>query len=144
MKAVYIDNRGRKTFIGKHIKDVIYREFAFTRAVLWQNKSLSFDSRMLAYAQSQSVKKFVFTDTVKRKSYEIGIRALTNNSHTEDHGQGEQLYFPLDLAKKIKYKKTPFVKKEVVLEDPINRFLDDGDDFTFEEQFENTSIEDLE
>ena len=56
MKAVYIYNRGRKTFIGKHIKDVIYREFAFTRAVLWQNKSLSFDSRMLAYAQSQSGK----------------------------------------------------------------------------------------
>ena len=115
MKAVYIYNRGRKTFIGKHINDVIYREFAFNRAVLWQNKSLSFDVRMLEYAQSQNVKKFVFTDTVKKESHEIGIQALIINSHVADHGEGDQHYFPLNLAQKIRYKKTPYVKNEVIL-----------------------------
>ena len=115
MKAVYIINRGRKTFIGKHINDIIYREFAFNRAVLWQNKSLSFDVRMLEYAQSQNVKKFVFTDTVKKESHEIGIQALILNSHVADHGEGDQHYFPLNLAQKIRYKKTPYVKNEVIL-----------------------------
>ncbi len=115
MKAIYIYNRGRKTFIGKHINDVIYREFAFNRAVLWQNKSLSFDVRMLEYAQSQNVVKFVFTDTVKKESHEIGIQALINNSHVADHGEGDQHYFPLNLAQKIRYKKTPYVKSEVTL-----------------------------
>ena len=115
MKAVYIYNRGRKTFIGKHINDVIYREFAFNRAVLWQNKSLSFDVRMLEYAQNKNVKKFVFTDTVKKESLEIDIQAFENNSHVADHGEGEQHYFPLNLAQKIRYKKTPYVKNEVIL-----------------------------
>jgi len=115
MKAIYIINRGRKTFIGKHINDIIYREFAFNRAVLWQNKSLSFDVRMLEYAQNQNVKKFVFTDTVKKESHEIGIQALIINSHVADHGEGDQHYFPLNLAQKIRYKKTPYVKNEVIL-----------------------------
>jgi len=115
MKAIYIILQGRKTYIGKHIKDVIYREFAYRRAVLWQNKSLSFDAKLLKYALSENVKKFVFTDTMKKTSSEIGIRSLINNGQKDNHGQGEQWYFPADLPKKIKFKKTPYVKRVVIL-----------------------------
>ena len=144
MKAIYIYNQGRKTFIGKHIGNIIYREFAHSRAVLWQNKSLSFDAKLLKYALGQNVKKFVFTDTVKKTSSEIGIRSLINNSKKSDHGQGEQCYFPADLPKKIRFKKTPFVKTEVILsddsytkwepikEDRLSRFLDTDEDNLFD------------
>lgn len=115
MKAIYIYNRGRKTYIGKHIGDTIFREFAHRRAILWQDNSLSFDAKLLKYAKSKNVKKFVFTDTVKRKSSEIGILSLINNGQKGEHGEGEQWYFPADLPKKIKYKKTPYVKTEVIL-----------------------------
>ena len=42
-KAIYTYINGRKTFVGKQINDVIHREFDFSKAVLWQNKELSFD-----------------------------------------------------------------------------------------------------
>ena len=142
MKAIYIIHQGRKTYIGKHIKDVIYREFAYRRAVLWQNKSLSFDAKLLKYALCQNVKKFVFTDTVKKTSSEIGIRSLINNSIMDTYGQGKQWYFPADLPKKIKFKKTPYVKKEVILtedsfteptnEDRLSRFIDTDEDNIFD------------
>ena len=142
MKAIYIYNQGRKTFIGKHIGSIIYREFAHSRAVLWQNKSLSFDAKLLKYALGQNVKKFVFTDTVKKTSSEIGIRSLINNSIMDTYGQGKQWYFPADLPKKIKFKKTPYVKKEVILtddsytqpikEDRLSRFLDTDEDNLFD------------
>ena len=57
-KAIYTYINGRKTFVGKQINDVIHREFDFSKAVLWQNKELSFDERLLLYAQNQKIKSF--------------------------------------------------------------------------------------
>ena len=65
MYAIYTYINGRKTFLGKHIKDEIVREFPFTKAVLWQNKNLGFDIRLLAYAKEHKIK------IVKKKSMQI-------------------------------------------------------------------------
>ena len=47
MKAIYTNVNGKKIFIGKHIEDSIVRECSFASATLWQNKSLSFDKKLL-------------------------------------------------------------------------------------------------
>ena len=65
----------RKTFLGKHVNNTIVREFPFSKAVLWQNKNLGFDKRLLSYAKDNKVKQFIFSDPVKRISLKIGIRA---------------------------------------------------------------------
>ena len=120
-QAVYTSINGKKTFLGKHIDDVIYREFPFKTAVLWQDKELSFDKRLLDYAIRTKVKGFVFTDPVKRISLKVGIKALQNNVHERDeHGRsklmGAQYYFSKSLGEKlIKVKKTPYVKQEVMI-----------------------------
>ena len=111
-KAIYTDVNGRKTFLGKHINDTIIRDFPFAKAVLWQDKELSFDKRLLAYAQLKSIKYFIMSDSKNKISLKFGIRAISNNGTPKNHGQGEQWYFPKDIGKKIKYKKTPYVKEE--------------------------------
>ena len=114
-KAIYTYINGRKTFVGKQINDVIHREFDFSKAVLWQNKELSFDERLLLYAQNQKIKSFVFTDTRKKTSFKFGLKKILNNGRFDQHGVGDQWYFPKDIGKEIRFKKTPYVKKEVIL-----------------------------
>ena len=75
-KAIYTFINGRKTFVGKQINDVIHREFDFSKAVLWQNKELSFDERLLLYAQNQKIKSFVFTDIRKKTSFKFGLKKI--------------------------------------------------------------------
>jgi len=65
MKAIYTEINGKKIFVGKHIKNEIIREFPFSKAVLWQNKNLGFDIRLLKYAKEHNVKSFIFSDPVK-------------------------------------------------------------------------------
>ena len=114
MKAIYTSIKGRKTFLGKHIKDTIYREFPFSKAVLWQNKELSFDKRLLDYALKTKVKNFVFTDPIKRISLKAGIKALKNNGYEKEYGEGVQWYFSKQLVNKLpEVAKTPYVKQEV-------------------------------
>ena len=56
MKAIYTTVNNRKTFLGKHINNTIVREFPFSKAVLWQNKGLGFDKRLLEYAKENKDK----------------------------------------------------------------------------------------
>ena len=72
MKAIYTNVNGKKIFIGKHIEDSIVREFSFASATLWQNESLSFDKKLLKYAEDKGVESFIFSDPKKR----IGFGAL--------------------------------------------------------------------
>ena len=87
-KAIYTFINGRKTFVGKQINDVIHREFDFSKAVLWQNKELSFDERLLLYAQNQKIKSFVFTDIRKKTSFKFGLKKILNNGRFDQHGVG--------------------------------------------------------
>tara|TARA_R110002051_G_scaffold3527_2_gene19004 strand:+ start:3186 stop:3557 length:372 start_codon:yes stop_codon:yes gene_type:complete len=121
-KAIYawITPKGkkeeRKTFLGKHIGNTIHREFPFSKAVLWQNKELSFDKRLLDYALETNVKYFVFSDPIKRISLKAGIKALQNNGYEEQYGEGTQWYFSKQLARKLsQQEKTPYVSREVVI-----------------------------
>ena len=115
MYAIYTYINGRKTFLGKHIKDEIVREFPFTKAVLWQNKNLGFDMRLLEYAKEHKIKRFVFSDPVKNFSLRIGIKAAINNGKENEHGEGKQWYIPKSIMFAEAYKKTPYIKKERVL-----------------------------
>jgi hypothetical protein len=115
-KAIYTYVNGRKTFVGKRIKDSIHREFDFSKAVLWQNKELSFDEKLLTYAQNNQIKAFIFSDTRKKTSFKFGLKKILNNGHfSGKHGVGDQWYFPKDIGKEIKYVKTPYVKNEITL-----------------------------
>ena len=115
-KAIYVHVNGKKTFVGKHIKDQIVREFDFSKAVLWQHKELSFDKNLLTYALDKKVKSFIMTNTRYKESFKYGIQAIVNNGHyMKEYGEGEQWYFSKDIGKKIKYLKTPYVKQEVIL-----------------------------
>jgi len=116
MLAVYTDINGRKTFLGKHINNEIVREFPFSKAVLWQDKNLGFDKRLLKYAEENNVKYFIFSDPIKGISLKIGIRAAISNGNQNEFGQGTQWYMPKSIMKKLdKYRKTPYVKKEIVI-----------------------------
>ena len=121
-KAIYTwitpkgQKKERKTFLGKHIGNTIHREFPFSKAVLWQNKELSFDRRLLNYALETNVKYFVFTDPIKRISLKAGIKAVENNGYAEQYGEGQQWYFSKQLARKLsQQEKTPYVSNEVVI-----------------------------
>jgi hypothetical protein len=110
MYAVYTEVNGRKIFLGKHIKDQIFREFPFSKAVLWQNKNLGFDKRLLNYAKQNKVKAFIFSDPIKGISLKIGIRAAINN------GKENQWYIPKSIMKRLdEYQKTPYAKKERII-----------------------------
>ena len=116
MLAVYTDINGRKTFLGKHIDNEIVREFPFTKAVLWQDKNLGFDKRLLKYAKENDVKSFIFSDPIKGISLKIGIKAAISNGKQNEFGQGQQWYMPKSIMKRLEiYRKTPYVKKEVII-----------------------------
>ena len=116
MYAIYAKINGRKTFLGKHIKNEIIREFPFSVAVLWQNKNLGFDKRLLKYAKEHKVKSFIFSDPIKEFSLKIGVRAAINNGKEDNFGQGVQWYIPKSIMKKLdSYRKAPYIKKEIIL-----------------------------
>jgi len=116
MIAIYTDVNNRKTFLGKHIKNEIVREFPFSKAVLWQNKNLGFDKKLLKYAEDNNVKSFIFSDPLKGISLKIGIKAAISNGKEDNFGQGVQWYIPKSIMKKLDtYRKTPYIKKEVII-----------------------------
>ena len=116
MKAIYTEINGKKIFVSKHIKNEIIREFPFSKAVLWQNKNLGFDIRLLKYAKEHNVKSFIFSDPVKTISLKIGIKAAENQGKKGEYGEGSQWYIPKSIMKKLnKYKRTPYVKEEYIL-----------------------------
>ena len=115
-KAIYVHVNGKKTFVGKHIKDQIVREFDFSKAVLWQHKELSLDKSLLTYALDKKVKSFIMTNTRNKSSFKFGIQAIVNNGHyMKEYGEGEQWYFSKDIGKKLIYVMTLYVKQEVIL-----------------------------
>jgi len=116
MLAIYTNINDRKVFLGKHINNEIIREFPFSKAVLWQNKNLGFDKRLLKYAKENNVKSFIFSDPIKGISLKIGIKAALSNGKQNEYGQGTQWYMPKSIMKKLEiYKKTPYIKKEVII-----------------------------
>ena len=116
MYAIYAVINSKKTFLGKHVNNTILREFPFSKAVLWQNKNLGFDRRLLSYAKDKKVKQFIFSDPVKRISLKIGIRAAIFNGEENNYGEGLQWYIPKSIMKKIDgYRKAPYIKKEVII-----------------------------
>ena len=112
-KAIYTYINDRKTFIGKHVGDTIIRDFSFHSAVMWKDKELGFDIRLLTYAKNEKVKRFIFQDHAKQLSLEIGIRKAMNNGSLANNGQGTQWYIPKSIMKRISPIRTPYVKKEV-------------------------------
>ena len=117
MKAIYAEINGRKTFLGKHINNTIIREFPFRTSILWQNKNIGFDIRLLKYAKDNKIRSFVFADSIKKESFKIGIKSFEKHYRldTINKNQGEQCYVNKDWLNKAEYKKTPYVKNEVVL-----------------------------
>ena len=107
----------RKIFLGKHIGDIIVREFPFRHAILWKDGAIGFDIRLMEYARKNKVKKFIFTDTVKTESFQIGFRSLDNNKwiSTESAKEGEQVYIKKDLLKKRDFVNTPYIKNELYI-----------------------------
>ena len=104
MKAIYTTVNNRKTFLGKHINNTIVREFPFSKAVLWQNRGLGFDKRLLEYAKENKVKQFIFSDPIKKISLKIGIKAAIFNGEENNYGEGLQWYIPKMIRKEqLKY-----------------------------------------
>jgi len=115
MKAIYTTVNDRKTFIGKHIDDTIVREFPFNTATLWQNESLSFDKKLLGYAEENEVKSFAFTDPIRRVRLEVSLAAAISDGTDGEHGEGDQWYIPKSSMLEVGYYKTGYITEEVVL-----------------------------
>jgi hypothetical protein len=116
MKAIYTTVNGRKIFIGKHIEDSIVREFSFASATLWQNESLSFDKKLLKYAEDKGVESFIFSDPKKKTRLKIGLESAINKGADGQHGQGNQWYIPRKHMEELDgYKRTAYVTDEVVI-----------------------------
>ena len=114
MKAIYTVVNDRKTFIGKHIGESIVREFA--SAVLWKNKSLSFDKKLLKYAEDNKVKLFIFSDSLKKKRLKMDIRSIIDNGLDGHNGAGQQWYIPVELMDELKgYVKTTYIRDEIII-----------------------------
>ena len=85
--------------------------------MLWQDKSLGFDIRLYEYAKKSNVKSFVFADSTKKESFKIGIKSFEKHHKlsTINKWQGKQCYVGKDWLNKADYKKTPYIKEEVIL-----------------------------
>jgi len=114
-KAIYTKINGRKTFIGKHIDDKIVREFEFNTAVLWQDKTLSFDKRLLDYAKGNEIKAIVFSDPKKMVRLEIGLDDVLKVGRAEEYGEEVQWYIPMSSASETPYYKTAYISEEIAL-----------------------------
>ena len=109
-KALYIEFNGSYRFIGKHIKNNIIREFPFAKAVLWQNKSFSFDKKLLDYAKQNAVENFVFADLHKNVYLRLSMNSVLQNGSDGDYGYGLQWYVPMSVGEELEtYKKSPYV-----------------------------------
>ena len=116
MKAIYTNVNGKKIFIGKHIEDSIVREFSFASATLWQNKSLSFDKKLLKYAEDKGVESFIFSDPTKKARLKIDTKSAINKGVDGQHGQGNQWYIPKEHMEEMdEYRRTAYVTDEVVI-----------------------------
>jgi hypothetical protein len=115
MKAIYTTVNDRKTFIGKHIEDTIVREFPFNTAMLWQKESLSFDKRLLAYAEVNGIKTFAFTDPKRGVRLEVSLETALAQGSEEEYGEETQWYIPKSAMIEVGYYKTAYVTEEVVL-----------------------------
>src|SRR3989304_5640301 len=118
----------KKTFFtGKIIDDTFYREFNFSTAVLWQNKEVSIDKRVFDYLAAEGIKKIVFTDTGKGKSYEISIKKFDNHKRVADYGEMKQCYLHKSWLKELPALiKTPYVKAEKLID---SNFVKDIEQF---------------
>ena len=115
MKAIYTTVNDRKTFIGKHVDDTIIREFPFNTATLWQNESLSFDKKLLGYAEENNVRSFAFTDPKRRVKLEVSLEKAISDGTDGEHGEGDQWYIPKSSMLEVDYHKTGYASEEVVL-----------------------------
>ena len=116
MKAIYTVVNDKKTFIGKHIGESIVREFSFASAVLWKNESLSFDKKLLRYAEDNKVKLFIFSDSLKKKRLKMDIKSVIDNGSDGHHGAGQQWYIPMGLMDDLKgYVRTAYIRDEVII-----------------------------
>lgn len=107
---------GKKIFVGKIINDAYYREFPFSKAVLWQSKELSMDKRVLDVLDKNKIKWIVFTDTEKRQSYGIGRKEFENKMRVFTYGEGYQCYIKKDVLKHLsEYIETPYIHEETDL-----------------------------
>ena len=62
------------------------------------------------------VKKIVFVDEVKAEQFKVGVKEFENHIREANYGEGDQVYFPLVLLKKLKTNaKIPFVAKTYTL-----------------------------
>jgi len=115
-KAIYTIVNGRRTFIGKHVGDSIVREFPFASSVLWQNKSLSFDKRLLDYAKNNDVKTFIFSDLAKRVYLKLSIESVISDGSDGYNGAGLQWYIPMKFAENLEdHTRTSYIKDELVI-----------------------------
>ena len=113
-RSLYIKHKGREIYTGKIIRDTFYRNFAFSKAVLWQNKEVSMDEKVFNYVKDK-VKQIVFIDTTKKEAHKIGIRKAVNHASVNDYGEGKQVYLNKDLLDRIDMPRVPYVGFKVLI-----------------------------
>lgn len=108
-RAIYLSVNGTRKYVGKVIDDVLYRNFPFGKAVLWQSLEVSMDKRLFDFTRD-NCRKIVFLDTVKKEAWAIGIKKTSNHCRVGNYGEGDQVYFHKDLLDKLpSFPRIPFV-----------------------------------
>ena len=112
--AVVRQTPTKKFFCGKVIGPILYREFGFSKAVLWQTHEVSIDKKAVDDLQGR-VRAIRFTDVTRRESYSISMMKFMKLCREAHYGEGEQYYVSIAALRPILYKKTRYIKYEYVI-----------------------------
>jgi len=105
----------KKFFCGKVIGKILYREFGFSRAVLWQTHEVSIDKKAVDDVKDL-IRSIRFTDITRKESYSISTMKFMKLCREAHYGEGTQYYVAISALRPVKFKKMGYVKYEYVIE----------------------------
>ena len=83
--------------LGKFEGDEYIKEVVFSKAVLWSQRKLSLQMRIMDDVKKKHIKKIVFIDKIKGEKWVFSVKKVIDKMRLESHGQEKQYYFPIDI-----------------------------------------------
>lgn len=112
--AVVRQTPTKRFFCGKVIGSILYREFGFSKAVLWQTHEVSIDKKAVDELVGR-IRSIRFTDVTRRESYSISTMKFMKLCREAHYGEGEQYYVSIAVLRPVIYKKTSYIKYEYII-----------------------------
>lgn len=85
---------------GIFLKYAYVKRVSFRKAVLWKDKQISLNPRIVSQIKSKGIKKIIFEDTDKNEQWSISATTFFNNAQLRQVGQEKQWYIGIGLFDK--------------------------------------------